>query len=57
MSAPAAVAPHTEVHPELGDIGKTMTVEAIEVIKERVRVQHWKENLARREANAARMPT
>ena len=46
-----------EEHPELGDIGKTMTVEAIEVIKERVRVQHWKESLARREANAARMPT
>lgn len=46
-----------EEHPELGDIGKTMTVEAIEVIKERVRVQHWKESLARRQANAAKMPT
>jgi hypothetical protein len=46
-----------EEHPELGDLGKTMTVEAIEVIKDRVRVQHWKESLARREADAARMPT
>jgi hypothetical protein len=46
-----------EEHPELGDIGRNMTVEAIEVIKTRVRVQHWKESLARRQANAAQMPT
>ncbi len=45
-----------EDHPELGDIGTRMTVEAIEVIKDRVRVQHWKESLKRRRAEAAEMP-
>lgn len=46
-----------EDHPELGDIGTRIMVEAIEVIKERVRVQHWKERLAQRERDAAAMPT
>lgn len=36
-----------ERHPELGDIGTRMTVEAIEVVKDRIRVQHWKEALVR----------
>ncbi|MEX2497708.1 MAG: hypothetical protein WD397_02385 [Wenzhouxiangellaceae bacterium] len=36
-------------HPELGDLGTRMSVEAIEMIKERVRVQHWKERLRRRQ--------
>ncbi len=40
-------------HPELGDIGTRITVEAIEVIKERVRVQHWKETLRRRRGQPA----
>ncbi|MFU8895351.1 MAG: hypothetical protein ACNA8J_03090 [Gammaproteobacteria bacterium] len=34
-----------EDHPELGDIGTRITLEALEVIKERVRVQHWKSAL------------
>jgi len=34
-----------EEHPELGDIGTRITLEAIELIKDRVRVQHWKEEL------------
>ncbi len=42
-----------EDHPELGDIGTRITVEAIEVIKERVRVQHWKETLRRRREREA----
>jgi hypothetical protein len=49
-----------EEHPDLGDIGQmssSMAVEVIEVIKDRVRVQHWKENLERRKKNAAKMPT
>lgn len=29
----------------------------IVIIEERVRVQHWKESLAQREAKAAQMPT
>ena len=45
-----------EDHPELGDIGTKMTVEAIEIIKERVRVQHWKEQLRRRSERAEAMP-
>lgn len=36
-------------HPELGDLGTRMSVEAIEMIKERVRVQHWKQRLRRRQ--------
>lgn len=43
-------------HPELGDIGTKMTVEAIELIKERVRVQHWKDQLRRRQERAEAMP-
>ncbi len=43
-------------HPELGDIGTKMTVEAIEIIKERVRVQHWKDQLRRRYERAEAMP-
>ncbi len=43
-------------HPELGDIGTRMTVEAIDIIKERVRVQHWKEQLRRRNERAEAMP-
>ncbi len=35
-------------HPELGDLGTRMSIEAIEMIKERVRVQHWKESLRAR---------
>lgn len=31
-----------EEHPEVGDIGTRITLEVIELIKERVRVQHWK---------------
>ncbi len=42
-----------EDHPELGDIGTRITIEAIEVIKERVRVQHWKETLRRRKEREA----
>ena len=42
-----------EEHPELGDVGTRMTLEAIELIKERVRVQHWKEALDRREERGA----
>ena len=45
-----------EDHPELGDLGTRMSVEAIELIKERVRVQHWKESLRRRKAQAEQMP-
>jgi hypothetical protein len=37
-----------EEHPELGDIGTRVTLEVIELVKERVRVQHWKEALERR---------
>lgn len=43
-------------HPELGDLGTRMSIEAIELIKERVRVQHWKENLRRRKQQAAQLP-
>jgi hypothetical protein len=46
-----------EKHPELGDLGTRMTLEALELIKERVRVQHWKERLEQREQFAAKMPT
>ena len=42
-----------EEHPEIGDIGTRMTLEAIELIKERVRVQHWKEALDRRAERGA----
>jgi hypothetical protein len=42
-----------EEHPELGDIGTRMTLEAIELIKERVRVQHWKDALDRRHERGA----
>ena len=45
-----------EDHPELGDIGTRMSIEAIELIKERVRVQHWKESLRRRKKEAEEMP-
>jgi hypothetical protein len=45
-----------EDHPELGDIGTRMTVEAIELIKQRVRVQHWKDQLRRRHERAEAMP-
>lgn len=45
-----------EDHPELGDIGTRMAIEAIELIKERVRVQHWKESLRRRKKEAEDMP-
>jgi hypothetical protein len=45
-----------EDHPDLGDIGTRIIVDAIELIKDRVRVQHWKETLARRQQDAARMP-
>ncbi|MCC5866805.1 MAG: hypothetical protein JJU31_16920 [Wenzhouxiangella sp.] len=45
-----------EDHPELGDMGTRISVEAIELIKERVRVQHWKETLRRRKQRAAEMP-
>lgn len=45
-----------EDHPELGDIGTRITVEAIELIKQRVRVQHWKESLRRQEQEKARLP-
>ena len=34
-----------EDHPELGDAGTRMATDAIELIKERIRVQHWKESL------------
>lgn len=44
-----------EEHPELGDIGVQIALEAIELIKERVRVQHWKEALRRREQEAAQL--
>ncbi|MGY6630475.1 MAG: hypothetical protein ACXIUL_05630 [Wenzhouxiangella sp.] len=43
-------------HPELGDLGTRMSIEAIELIKERVRVQHWKETLRRRKQRADQMP-
>ena len=43
-------------HPELGDIGTRMSLEAIELLKERVRVQHWKESLRRRKDQAAQLP-
>jgi hypothetical protein len=46
-----------EAHPELGDLGTRMTLDALELIKERVRVQHWKERLEQREQFAASMPT
>lgn len=45
-----------EDHPELGDIGTRMSIEAIELIKERVRVQHWKESLRRRKQEADQLP-
>ena len=44
-----------EEHPELGEAGTRMTVQALEIIKERVRVQHWKESLERREREAAQL--
>ncbi len=46
-----------EDHPELGNIGTSMTLEAIELIKDRVRVQHWKESLRRRREEEAKMKT
>ena len=45
-----------EDHPELGDLGTRMSIEAIDLIKERVRVQHWKESLHRRKKQAAKLP-
>jgi len=45
-----------EDHPELGDLGTRMSLEAIELIKERIRVQHWKESLRRRKRQAEQMP-
>lgn len=45
-----------EDHPELGDIGTRISIEAIELIKERVRVQHWKESLRRRKQQAEQLP-
>jgi hypothetical protein len=45
-----------EDHPELGDLGTRMSIEAIELIKERVRVQHWKESLHRRKQQADKLP-
>ena len=45
-----------EDHPELGGLGTRMSIEAIELIKERVRVQHWKESLRRRKKEAERLP-
>lgn len=44
-----------EDHPELGDIGTRIALEAIDLVKERVRVQHWKEALDRREREAAQL--
>jgi len=44
-----------EEHPDLGDIGTRMTLEAIEVIKERVRVQHWKDDLGRRREHGTQL--
>jgi hypothetical protein len=44
-----------EEQPELGGLGTRMTLEALELIKERVRVQHWKEALERREREAAQL--
>lgn len=44
-----------EDHPELGDIGTRIALEAIDLVKERVRVQHWKESLRRREREAAQL--
>lgn len=40
-------------HPELGDVGTGIALDAIELLKARVRVQHWKESLRRREAERA----
>lgn len=45
-----------EDHPELGDIGTRITVEAIEVIKDRIRVQHWKETLRQRKQREEALP-
>ncbi|MGY6588999.1 MAG: hypothetical protein ACXIUB_12020 [Wenzhouxiangella sp.] len=45
-----------EDNPEMGDLGTRMSVEAIELIKERVRVQHWKESLRRRKQQAEQLP-
>lgn len=44
-----------EDQPELGDIGTQIALEAIDLVKERVRVQHWKEALRRREREAAQL--
>jgi hypothetical protein len=41
-----------EKHPELGDIGTRMTVDAIELVKDRIRVQHWREALTGAEVRA-----
>ncbi|MDT8450966.1 MAG: hypothetical protein RQ847_12425 [Wenzhouxiangellaceae bacterium] len=47
----------TEGEPEeLGDLGTRITVEAIEVIKERIRVQHWKQRLDETPPAAASEP-
>ncbi|MFU8877592.1 MAG: hypothetical protein ACNA7E_05585 [Wenzhouxiangellaceae bacterium] len=45
-----------EDHPELGDLGTRISIEAIELLKERVRVQHWKESLRRHTEQAANLP-
>jgi hypothetical protein len=44
-----------EEHPDLGDIGTRITLEAIEVIKDRVRVQHWKDALDRGREHGAQL--
>lgn len=44
-----------EDHPQLGELGTQLTLEAIELIKERVRVQHWKEALRRQREEQARL--
>lgn len=43
-----------EDHPHLGDLGTRMSIEAIELIKERVRVQHWKESLRQKNRDTSR---
>lgn len=42
-----------EEHPDLGDESRDMVTDAIELIKERIRVQHWKDSLRRRDAHDA----
>jgi hypothetical protein len=42
-------------HPELSELGAQIAIDVIEIIKERVRVQHWKEALERRERETAQL--